>query len=407
MMRAGAFLVAFVSAVAFAGDPGAPPYGKGMSHFSRGEWKAAIKHLVIAALKLRTVKLRASAYKHIGLAQVELGKNSAAEQAFVLALTVDSLIDVDPVSDPPAAVALFRSTREKLEGALSVAANRPLARLFVDGNDRGPTPWSGAIKIGRRQIRVATPDGHYERVMDNVVVGVGKTVVLTLDLEARVGFLAVTGAAGSDVHVDGAPVGRTPLKRVAVAPGKRTVSVSRAGFDSKMSDVEIEAGRETTVDGTLVKSAPAVVATPPAKTEPSTATHTSTSTTTTTSTLTTATTPPLKTNAVFEPSRNTRPWGWVTLGVSTVSLAVGSILYFATSPTMGGSRETVNADVDSANLKIDIGTGLMIGGGIIGGVSLALFLLHKDVPSTRVSFDLTVPTLSGPRMPGFAIAIRR
>jgi hypothetical protein len=358
--------------------------------------------LSAAATKLRDPKARARAYKQVGIAQLELGKSSAAEQAFVFALTADALVDVDPVSDPPTAVALFRSTRDKLDGTLTVAANRREARVFVDGVDRGPTPFTGPLKVGRHQIRVATPDGHYERVMDNVVVGVGKTVALTIDLEARVGFLVVTGPVGHEVHVDGAPVGRTPLKRAAVAPGKRTVSVMRAGFETKIVEIEVEAGRESIVEGLLVKSAPAVVVATPATPPPPKTDPTTTATTTTT-------TLPTRTVTTFLPRRNTRPWAWVALGVTVVGLAIGSGLYFFSDVgDYSGTRADVTARSEEANTRIQIGAGVVFGSGLLGGgLTLALFLLHREAATPRVSIGLEVPMLSGGRVPGFSIAIHR
>ncbi|MBI3072299.1 MAG: hypothetical protein HYY84_09295 [Deltaproteobacteria bacterium] len=176
----GAFLAFLMSFIASAETPD-ETLASALKEFVRGEWEKAATQLRVIAPKLTDLKRRAIAWKTVGLAEIERRRVADAEAAFVEALTADPLVEVDPVEDTPAAVALFRGVRNRLEGRLAITTNHADARLLIDGTDLGALPFHGAIKIGRRQIRAATPNGHYE-IATSVVIRVGENPPLRLKL---------------------------------------------------------------------------------------------------------------------------------------------------------------------------------------------------------------------------------
>ncbi len=83
-------------------------------------------------------------------------------------------------------------------------------------------------------------------------------------LEGRLGRVTIGGGSfGAEVFVDGKPAGRVPVERLRVLPGTRQVVIQKEGFDSKEMTIEVTAGAETELDGTLERTAPPMAPPPP------------------------------------------------------------------------------------------------------------------------------------------------
>ncbi|MBI3072859.1 MAG: PEGA domain-containing protein [Deltaproteobacteria bacterium] len=160
----------------------------GLTQFARGEWKGAVKTLRALAPRLTDPPKRGVAYLHLGLAQLELKQFRLAEDAFALAVTADPLIDVDPVEHPPRGVALFRATRDRFDALLTVLVDGPPARVFIDGVDRGQSPLSVKVRIGRHRVRAASADGKHEAPEQEVILRVGQAASVSLTLRPRPGL---------------------------------------------------------------------------------------------------------------------------------------------------------------------------------------------------------------------------
>ena len=103
-MKRTVAIVAFFAVTPAGADPAQSIFKRGLSEFQRAEWKRAVKSLLSAAPRLKEPKERAIAYRQAGLARVELKQDRGAEEAFMLALTADPLVDVDPVEVQPRSV---------------------------------------------------------------------------------------------------------------------------------------------------------------------------------------------------------------------------------------------------------------------------------------------------------------
>jgi hypothetical protein len=153
--------------------------------------------------------------------------DEALEMYEELLLKFEGDLDADDRANIGPAMAALRSK----VGGLSLSSNVD-GQVVVDGRARGKLPLTSPIRLlrGRHTVRVIK-DGYapFER---SVVVDVGATVSLDVELAplAGMGLLRVEDAknAGSDVFVDRARVGSSPWEGT-VAAGRHIVWTQRAG----------------------------------------------------------------------------------------------------------------------------------------------------------------------------------
>jgi hypothetical protein len=163
----------------------------------------------------------------------------AGQQSKVMA----NLAPVAPPTPPP-----------PVAGTLKVLSATPLADVFVDGDPRGPA---------NSEIRDVRPGMHivevraqgYASQRSEVQVGAGELRVVEIDLkpEARqgvAGLRVISAEPEVEVFIDGASVGRAPIERNDLPPGRHYVVAHKAGFSEFKAEVELEAGkgRELAID---------------------------------------------------------------------------------------------------------------------------------------------------------------
>lgn len=118
--------------------------------------------------------------------------------------------------------------------------SRPSSKVTVNGKDVGTTPLQDIeVRPGRVTVVLTTPDGRrYKRVM---LIPKDKTAKLRHIFKphprkarlVRVGWLMITATRRARVNVDGHNVGFTPIRRLAVKPGKHRI-ILRAGGKRRM-----------------------------------------------------------------------------------------------------------------------------------------------------------------------------
>ncbi|RYE90297.1 MAG: PEGA domain-containing protein [Myxococcales bacterium] len=114
-------------------------------------------------------------------------------------------------------------------GQIDVAANVDGA-LVIDGRRRGDLPLSAPIRVlpGAHTIRVIKDGYAPAEAVVNVKVGEERAIDLKLEVLTSTGRLRVVdeagGAAGREVLIDGAPVGRAPWEGT-VGVGRRVVTL--------------------------------------------------------------------------------------------------------------------------------------------------------------------------------------
>lgn len=113
--------------------------------------------------------------------------------------------------------------------------SKPMSKVTVNGKAVGSTPLRDIeVRPGRVTVVLTTSDGRtYKRVMH---IPKDKTAKLqhlfkprrVQPRRAKVGWLQITASRRASVNVDGTNVGHTPLRKLAVNPGKHRI-IARAG----------------------------------------------------------------------------------------------------------------------------------------------------------------------------------
>jgi hypothetical protein len=123
----------------------------------------------------------------------------------------------------------------KLRPAKLTVSTKPVgARVFIDGQYSGRTPFEKPVKGGGRRVAVELNGQRDERDVF-LEFGEPKTVEFTLRTveppSGPTGTLEITGEpAGASVAIDDQVVGMLPKTRVDVIPGEHTIKVTSYGY---------------------------------------------------------------------------------------------------------------------------------------------------------------------------------
>ncbi|HEY2731164.1 MAG TPA: PEGA domain-containing protein [Polyangia bacterium] len=131
-------------------------------------------------------------------------------------------------------------------GSLRVIASEPDAQIFVDGEDKGRSPASVAsIKPGDHIVEARK--AKFKAVQQTVHVVANENAIVQLKLEIappdrpRAALKVQSTVPNAEVFVDGSSLGRAPVDRNDLDPGKHYVVVHRDGYtDFKREVVLVE-----------------------------------------------------------------------------------------------------------------------------------------------------------------------
>lgn len=134
------------------------------------------------------------------------------------------------------------------------------ARVYVDGRSQGELPFVGPVSPGKHHIEVRL-DGYLPSTADVLVPLGGKESLLLKLVERPVG-VAFDAPPGTDVHVDGAFAGRTPLPvaGVPLSSGVHTAVLVKNGRRLAAKDFTVEKGKPMLVRAPLEVSTQRVAA---------------------------------------------------------------------------------------------------------------------------------------------------
>ncbi|MFH2009326.1 MAG: PEGA domain-containing protein [bacterium] len=127
--------------------------------------------------------------------------------------------------------------------------SQPEAKVFVNGRARGKTPLRDLeVKAGKLELELRTEDGRVHR--RTIWLPEDKTAKLShvfkpkpaVAQKARVGWLYITSSVEARVNVDGHNVGRTPIKRLAVNPGRHRLILRSDGGKRRTVYIHTAAG---------------------------------------------------------------------------------------------------------------------------------------------------------------------
>lgn len=125
------------------------------------------------------------------------------------------------------------------------------ARVYVDGRSAGELPFEGPVSPGQHRVEVRL-DGFIPSSA-NVLVPEGTRRSLLLKLVERPVGVAFDTPPGTDIYIDGAFMGRTPLPvaGVPLSPGAHTAVLVRNGRRLVTKDVTVVRGKPMVVRAPL------------------------------------------------------------------------------------------------------------------------------------------------------------
>ena len=151
---------------------------------------------------------------------------------------------------------LVRSvTLQSVLARVTVSCPTTGARIFVNGQQRGTTPWSGSLAAGNYKME-ARLDGYHSQ-QQTVTIAERSNEQITLPaLVAITGNLNVNyRPVGAEVWMDGKQLGATPNVFRGVIVGSHSVEVRKAGYETLKQSVTIAEGQTAQLSGTLTASA--------------------------------------------------------------------------------------------------------------------------------------------------------
>lgn len=140
----------------------------------------------------------------------------------------------------------------KLSGNLLVSSHPKGALVFVGNIPLGRTPLEVQNELGKAQMRLEFDDYFSEPREVNFTEASREE---KFELRAKDGKISVLSEpAGATVRIDGRVVGKTPLKDVVVAGGRRRVNLKLAEFEEFNSNVIVRASRTAAVSAKMTAS---------------------------------------------------------------------------------------------------------------------------------------------------------
>ncbi|MEY3902155.1 MAG: hypothetical protein RL189_1461, partial [Pseudomonadota bacterium] len=141
----------------------------------------------------------------------------------------------------------------KLSGNLLVSSHPKGALVIVGNVPLGRTPLEVKNELGNAQIRLELDDYFSELREVNFTEASREE---KFELRAKDGKISVLSEpAGATVRVDGRVVGKTPLKDVVVAGGRRRVNLKLDEFEEFNSSIIVRASRTAAVSAKMTASA--------------------------------------------------------------------------------------------------------------------------------------------------------
>ena len=175
------------------------------------------------------------------------------EDGFARALSI--IVEPLPQQAWVTSTALYYVGRAPAQGAygtLSITSSPTNAEVYVDGRFAGFTPLRWGDRPGSVEVEVRRDGYQPESRRVNVRPGAVSDVSFDLRAVAREGTVSFSSdPRGADVYVSGRYLGRTPLSRVAFAPGSYEATFELAGYRSVSVPFTVREGRNTEVSERL------------------------------------------------------------------------------------------------------------------------------------------------------------
>jgi hypothetical protein len=133
---------------------------------------------------------------------------------------------------------------------IMLSSPTPGAIAILDGGKPLPTPLSEEVPAGKHKLKLSA-DGYFDEERE-IQVAPGDSFALDLPLRERPAQLTVKADSGSQVSVDGRPMGQTPMRTpIDVTSGRHLVAITKVGHAPVTRDVTLRRGENQTLDVAL------------------------------------------------------------------------------------------------------------------------------------------------------------
>ncbi len=168
----------------------------------------------------------------------------AAEAVTALADLQPELDARDKTSGPAPAPA--SAPPEAAPTRILVSVEATDATISMDGAPPTRAPLIADVAPGKHHVRISAP-GYFDEEHDVVAI-LGTLVPFDFSPAERPGIARIVADDGSDVAVDGRPVGKTPLTRpLEVTPGAHLIAVTKRGYDGFSYSATFARGETVTI----------------------------------------------------------------------------------------------------------------------------------------------------------------
>ena len=136
------------------------------------------------------------------------------------------------------------------------------AEIWVDNVKKGSGEWQGRLESGDHLVECRKES--HNTASYNLTVRAGEDVERTYEaLKPICGTVDfATTPIGATISIDGVEVGKTPLMKSDVLVGRRTIVISKEGYNSNTEVVDVVQGKVISVKSTLTQKSSNSVATP-------------------------------------------------------------------------------------------------------------------------------------------------
>jgi hypothetical protein len=126
---------------------------------------------------------------------------------------------------------------------LAIDSPTPGAMISIDGSEPAPPQVNAEVASGPHVVKLTAPGFVDKEVTVRAVAG--EFTPETFELDEKPARLQVEVSPGAEISIDGRFQGKAPLaKALDVAPGRRFVSVTLTGHQSKGEVVDLERGED-------------------------------------------------------------------------------------------------------------------------------------------------------------------
>ena len=246
MIPTGALLLLLAPSVALAEDAEAL-LQKGIVQFRMGMFEESAQTFEQASRATVDPALLGRIQLKLGVSHGVLKQTDKARAAFRAALGHDPSLSLREGKVKGAIVTLFKEVRAGIKGDLRITADRPGARVRVDGQEVGTAPHRAKVPVGKHLVEVTSVDGKLG-FRAEVLVWANELRAVDGKLVMFFGSLRVTSTpAGARVLRGGRLLGTTPYEDGKVPVGQHPLTVTLDGFKEQRQIVQVKRGEETAV----------------------------------------------------------------------------------------------------------------------------------------------------------------